>query len=56
MLDMGFRDEIDELVGGLPEERQTIFFSATMSKPIRRLIDTHTKDPATIRKQLPDFL
>ena len=48
MLDMGFRDEIEELVAGLPEERQTIFFSATMSKPIRNLIERHTKDAATI--------
>ena len=34
MLDMGFRDEIQELVDGLPEERQTIFFSATVSDPV----------------------
>ncbi len=48
MLDMGFRDEIEELVAELPEDRQTIFFSATMSQPIRRLIENHTKDAATI--------
>ncbi len=48
MLDMGFRDEIQELVDGLPEERQTIFFSATMSKPIRNLIERYTRDPETI--------
>lgn len=48
MLDMGFRDEIEELTKALPESRQTIFFSATMSKPIRRLIEMHTKDAATI--------
>lgn len=48
MLDMGFRDEIAELVDGLPEDRQTIFFSATMSKPIRNLIENYTRDPKTI--------
>ena len=48
MLDMGFRDDIEELMAELPEKRQTIFFSATMSKPIRNLIDRHTTDPATI--------
>jgi ATP-dependent RNA helicase DeaD len=48
MLDMGFREDIEELMKELPETRQTIFFSATMSKPIRNLIDRHTKDPATI--------
>jgi ATP-dependent RNA helicase DeaD len=48
MLDMGFRDEIEELTKQLPESRQTIFFSATMSKPIRNLIDRATKDAATI--------
>ena len=31
MLDMGFKDEMDELLGALPPERQTLFFSATMS-------------------------
>ncbi|MGB0581130.1 MAG: DEAD/DEAH box helicase [Limisphaerales bacterium] len=48
MLDMGFRDEIDELVNALPEKRQTIFFSATMARPIRNLINKHTNDAAEI--------
>jgi len=48
MLDMGFRDEIQELVDGLPEDRQTIFFSATLSRPIRALIERYTRDPETI--------
>ncbi|MDA0814908.1 MAG: DEAD/DEAH box helicase, partial [Verrucomicrobia bacterium] len=30
MLDMGFRDEMTDLLKGTPDERQTLFFSATM--------------------------
>ena len=48
MLDMGFRDDIETLMKSVPETRQTIFFSATMAPPIRRLIDHHTKDAVTI--------
>jgi len=38
MLDMGFADEIERIVSRLPENRQTLFLSATMSVPIRKLI------------------
>ena len=34
MLDMGFRDDIETILSSMPEERQTVFFSATMPKPI----------------------
>ncbi|MCB1226564.1 MAG: DEAD/DEAH box helicase [Verrucomicrobiales bacterium] len=48
MLDMGFRDEIDQVVSLLPEQRQTIFFSATLAGPIKDLIENYTRDPAWI--------
>lgn len=48
MLDMGFRDEIDQVMKAVPQERQTIFFSATFDPRIRDLIRRYTKDPATI--------
>ena len=48
MLDMGFRDEIDQVMKAVPTERQTIFFSATFDPRIRDLIRRYTKDPATI--------
>lgn len=34
MLNMGFREDIETILGQLPEERQTMLFSATMPKPI----------------------
>ena len=35
MLDMGFRDDIETILQGVPAERQTVFFSATMPKAIQ---------------------
>ena len=46
MLDMGFREEIDEVLAKVPKERQTLFFSATLSGPIRYLIDKYTRNAA----------
>jgi len=37
MLDMGFISDIRKIVDKLPKNRQTLFFSATMSKPIEKL-------------------
>ncbi len=48
MLDMGFINDIRFLLDRLPEQRQSYFFSATVSPEINRLIDTFTKDPVTI--------
>ncbi len=40
MLDMGFREDMERILSGTPEERQTVFFSATLPPAIRRLIPT----------------
>ncbi|MFO7536342.1 MAG: DEAD/DEAH box helicase [Kiritimatiellia bacterium] len=49
MLDMGFRDDIGKILDATPSERQTVFFSATMSPPIRELIKRYSRDPKTVR-------
>ncbi len=49
MLDMGFRDDIEKILGGAPKERQTIFFSATVSTQIQSLIRRNSKNPQTIK-------
>lgn len=49
MLDMGFRDDIQRILEATPESRQTVFFSATVSPEIRKLIKYHAKDPATVK-------
>jgi len=49
MLDMGFRDDIGKILDSTPPKRQTVFFSATMSPPIRELIKQYSHEPKTIR-------
>ncbi len=48
MLDMGFIADIEKIVGRLPQIRQTLFFSATMPKEIRRLADAFLTNPKEI--------
>lgn len=48
MLNMGFVDDIDEIFTNLPEERQMVFFSATMPKEIIRLSNQYLRDPKKI--------
>lgn len=49
MLDMGFREEIEQIFDLLPEENQRIFFSATMPKAIMELVHNYLRDPAIIK-------
>ncbi len=49
MLDMGFYDDIMQIVRYLPKERQTIMFSATMPAKIQQLAKTILNDPEEIR-------
>ncbi len=51
MLDMGFKEEMDELLAALPADRQTLFFSATMSPGVSRLIRSFGKDPQVVEIQ-----
>jgi ATP-dependent RNA helicase RhlE len=48
MLDMGFVDDIREIVNLMPSERQSLFFSATIVPKIRSLIDSYATNPATV--------
>jgi ATP-dependent RNA helicase DeaD len=49
MLDMGFKDEMDELLAALPPDRQTLFFSATMNPGVSRLIQKFGNSPEVIQ-------
>ena len=49
MLNMGFRDDIETILKDAPKERQTAFFSATMPKPIRDLIEKYSRDPQNVK-------
>ncbi len=48
MLDMGFIPDVEKIVGFLPKNRQTLFFSATMAPEIRRLSDAFLQNPRVI--------
>ncbi|WP_380784068.1 DEAD/DEAH box helicase [Sphingomonas sp. R86520] len=48
MLDMGFAKPIERLVATLPQDRQTLLFSATMPKAITALAESLLTDPANV--------
>lgn len=48
MLDMGFIHDIKKIIRELPEERQTLFFSATMPPTIAKLADSLLTDPEKV--------
>lgn len=48
MLNMGFIEDIETILMGVPKERQTLLFSATMPKPIQNLSRRFMKNPEFI--------
>jgi ATP-dependent RNA helicase DeaD len=48
MLDMGFRQELEEILDATPAERRTLLFSATMPKPIVALAKRYQRDALRI--------
>ncbi|HEY5597273.1 MAG TPA: DEAD/DEAH box helicase, partial [Kiloniellales bacterium] len=53
MLDMGFIPDVERIVGLLPKIRQTLFFSATMPREVRRLADAFLMNPKEISVDPP---
>jgi Superfamily II DNA and RNA helicases len=49
MLDMGFREDIETVLQDMPEERQTLLFSATMSKAILNLTKKYQTNPEFLK-------
>ena len=49
MLDMGFREEMEELLAALPEQRQMLFFSATMNRNVEGLIRRFGNEPQVLQ-------
>ena len=48
MLDMGFRDDMVYIISRTAKERQTLFFSATLSPEIKKLTEQYLKNPVFI--------
>ena len=49
MLNMGFKEDVETILQEVPLERQTILFSATMSKEIMKITEEFLKDPVLIK-------
>lgn len=48
MLDMGFLPDVTKIVEGIPEQRQTLLFSATMPPEIQKIVNKIMKDPVRV--------
>jgi ATP-dependent RNA helicase DeaD len=48
MLNMGFKDELDFILGQTPDSKQTWLFSATMPTEVRRIASNYMSDPVEI--------
>ena len=49
MLNMGFLEDMETILGELPEERQTVMFSATMPHAIAQIAQKFQKDPKMVQ-------
>ncbi|MGN0675893.1 MAG: DEAD/DEAH box helicase [Oscillospiraceae bacterium] len=48
MLNMGFREDIETILGFVPNERQTVLFSATMPEQIMAITEQYQRDPVVV--------
>jgi len=48
MLDMGFREELEEILDAMPQSRRTLLFSATMPRPIEALAQRYQRNALRI--------
>jgi len=53
MLDFGFRPQVDRIVRRLPQNRQTMFFSATLDGEVGQLARAYTRSPSHFEADLP---
>ena len=49
MLEMGFREDIEEILSRTPHQRQTLLFSATIPDEVREIAENYQKNPKFIR-------
>src|SRR5204863_1469857 len=53
MLDLGFFEDVERIIGLTPGSRQTALFSATVPPEVRDLADRYLLDPVTVRVKAP---
>ena len=51
MLDMGFIDSVEKIIATCPRDRQTLFFSATLSTQIKNLASKYMKNPTRVQAE-----
>ena len=51
MLDMGFQQALDDIVGYMPKQRQTVLFSATYPEKIEKIAERIMQSPVTVEVQ-----
>ena len=48
MLDMGFQEDVDAILEYMPENKNTLLFSATMPAEVEQILNKYMKDPVRI--------
>ena len=56
MLEMGFIGDVQKIISQLPNSRQSLFFSATLTDSVRKTMQQFTKNPVTISVKTQDML
>ena len=56
MLDMGFKPQVDRILAGVPRNRQTMLFSATLEGPVTELARAYTTNAVRVRADAPEEL
>ncbi len=56
MLDMGFKPQVDRILAGVPRNRQTMLFSATLEGPVTELARSYTTNAVRVRADAPEEL
>jgi len=51
MFEMGFVDDVEEIIRQIPQQRQLLMFSATISEDVHRLARKHLKNPVIVKTQ-----
>ncbi len=52
MFEMGFQEDVEEIMRYLPKTRQTLLFSATISEPVYQVMQRHLRQPVTIKTNI----
>ncbi|MDP6642126.1 MAG: DEAD/DEAH box helicase [Candidatus Nanoarchaeia archaeon] len=52
MFDMGFKEDIEQIIRKCPKERQSLFFSATISSEIKKLANNYSNNPIRVSAKI----